>query len=318
MTDGVTGAVEFALRKIDITFSFDMNREGALEFKVGIFVAIGLAMIAAFVVEFGRLGEGFKTYYNVTVRFKDASGLLKGSDVLFSGARIGRVADLPHLLKDGEGVAVPLRIYDYVKIPKSSRFTVGSSGLLGDRFVNVTMPKGPTREYLPRNATVDGARETGIDDLTREGNLLIGDLRGTVQNINGTFTRLNTEALSPETLKNLRTSIDHLNETTSALSESSKKLDGVVAKADDAMVSAKKDADDLQGTISEAKKTFSSATQLVREATHGNGLVAALINDSTLARDLRALVSNLRAHGVLFYRDSAAKTESQLPPPRRR
>src|SRR5947207_12295082 len=120
-----------------------MHRDTALEFKVGVFVAIGLAMIAGFVVEFGRLGEGFKTYYNVTVRFKDASGLLKGSDVLFSGARIGRVADLPHLLKDGEGVAVPLRIYDYVKIPKSSRFTVGSSGLLGDRFVNVTMPKGP-------------------------------------------------------------------------------------------------------------------------------------------------------------------------------
>ena len=43
------------------------------------------------------------------------------------------------------------------------------------------------------------------------------ELRGTVQNINGTFTRLNTEALSPETMHNLRTSIDHLNETTNGL-----------------------------------------------------------------------------------------------------
>ena len=121
-----------------------MHGDSALEFKVGIFVAIGLAMIAGFVVEFGRLGEGFKTYYDVTVRFKDASGLLKGSDVLFSGAKIGRVSGLPRLLRDtGQGVAVPLRIYDYVKIPKESKFTVGSSGLLGDRFVNVTMPSGP-------------------------------------------------------------------------------------------------------------------------------------------------------------------------------
>lgn len=295
-----------------------MNRDSALEFKVGVFVAIGLAMICGFVVEFGRLGEGFKTYYDLTVRFKDASGLLKGSDVLFSGAKIGKVAGVPRLMRESGGVAVPLRIYDYVKIPKESKFTVGSSGLLGDRFVNVTMPTGPVKEFLPKNATVEGARETGIDDITREGNLLIGDLRNTVQNINGTFTRLNTEALSPETLTNLRTSIEHLNETTTALSESSKKLDGVIGKADATMASAKKDADDLQGTIAEARKTFSSATQLVREASGGKGLLGTLVNDSTLAADLRALISNLRAHGVLFYRDTAARSQPAPTPARRR
>lgn len=296
-----------------------MNRDRALEFKVGIFVAIGLAMIAGFVVRFGRLGEGFKIYYDLTVRFKDASGLLKGSDVLFSGAKIGRVSGGPKLMQDeGEGVAVPLRIYEYVKIPKGSKFMVGSSGLLGDRFVSVIMPPGQAKEFLQKNAVVEGARETGIDDLTREGSQLIQDLRGTVQNINGTFTRLNSEALSPEAMHNLRASIDHLNETTSALSQSSKKLDGVMEKADATMASAKKDADDLQGTIAEARRTFSSATQLMREATTGNGLLPALIKDSDLARDLRALVANLRAHGVLFYRDSAARVEPAPSPAKRR
>src|SRR6266480_7075441 len=103
-----------------------MNRDRTLELKVGIFAFIGLAAIAGFVVEFGRLGEGFKTYYGITVRFKDASGLLKGSDVLFSGAKIGRVGGGPRLVSEGEGVLVQLRIYDYVKIPKGSKFTVGS------------------------------------------------------------------------------------------------------------------------------------------------------------------------------------------------
>ena len=295
-----------------------MNRDRTLELKVGVFVAIGLAMIGGFVVKFGRLGEGFKTYYDLTIRFKDASGLLKGSDVLVSGARIGRVGDGPRLLREGEGVAVPLRIYDYVKIAKGSQFTVGSSGLLGDRFVNVITPSGPVTEYLPKNAVVDGARSTGLDDLTHAGNQLIDDLRGTVQNINNTFTRLNTEALSAETLHNLRTSIDHLNETTSALAQTSQKLDGVVEKAGATMASAKKDADDLQGTIAEARKTFSAATQLMREATTGNGLLASLIKDSDLARDMRALVANLRAHGVLFYHDSAPKVAPSPSPAKRR
>src|SRR5438270_13915623 len=95
-----------------------MNRhERGLEFKVGIFVFVGLAMVGALLVQFGRLGEGFKTYYALTVRVDNASGLLKGSDVLLAGARIGKVAGGPRLVRDGDGVAVPRKIYDYVRVP---------------------------------------------------------------------------------------------------------------------------------------------------------------------------------------------------------
>jgi phospholipid/cholesterol/gamma-HCH transport system substrate-binding protein len=291
-----------------------MNRhERGLEFKVGIFVFVGLAMLGALVVQFGRLGEGFKTYYTVTVRFSDASGLLKGTDVLLAGARIGKVAGGPKLLREGGGVAVPLKIYDYIKIPEGTKFTVGSSGLLGDRFVNVAIPPGPPKAYLPPNADVKGARETGIDDLTRSGGALVNDLRGTVQKIDTTVDRLNQDTLSPANMENLKSSMEHLNQATGALAESSKKLDGVVEQADSAMASAKKAADDLQNAIADTRK-------VVRSATQGKGLVATLLNDQALANDLHALISNLRAHGVLFYRDSAAgqaKPPTQTQPARR-
>jgi phospholipid/cholesterol/gamma-HCH transport system substrate-binding protein len=287
-----------------------MNRhERGLEFKVGAFVFVGLAMLGALVVQFGRLGEGFKTYYPITVRFTDASGLLKGSDVLLAGAKIGKVAGGPRMVREGNGVEVPLKIYDYIKIPEGAKITVGSSGLLGDRFVNVTMPPGQPKKFITPKSYIVGSRATGIDDLTREGGELVTDLRTAVQNINTTVTRLNEEALSSGTMQNWKTSIEHLNATTASLSESSKKLEGVVDKADSAMTSIRKDADDMQGVIAEARKTVQSATQVFREATHGNGLLAALLTNQDLANDLRALVSNLRAHGVLFYRDSPTKTD---------
>ena len=192
-----------------------MNRhERGLEFKVGVFVFLGLAMLGALVVQFGRLGEGFKTYYALTVRFNDASGLLKGSDVLLAGARIGKVADGPRLVHEGTGIAVPLKIYDYIKIPEGAKFTVGSSGLLGDRFVNVTMPPGQPKAYVQPNAYINGARETGIDDLTREGGALVNDLRGTVQKIDTTVNRLNEDTLSSTNMENLKSSMAHLNEAT--------------------------------------------------------------------------------------------------------
>src|SRR5436189_96062 len=184
-----------------------MNRhERGLEFKVGIFVFVGLAMLGALVVQFGRLGEGFKTYYTITVRFNDA-------------------------------------------------------------------------------------RETGIDDLTRTGGALVNDLRGTVQKIDTTVDRLNQDTLSPANMENLKASLQHLNQATSALAQSSKKLDGVVEQADSTMASAKKAADDLQNAIADTRK-------VVRSATQGKGLVATLLNDPALAADLHALITNLRAHGA--------------------
>jgi phospholipid/cholesterol/gamma-HCH transport system substrate-binding protein len=285
--------------------------EKTLELKVGAFVFVGLAVLAALVVQFGRVGEGFKTYYGLTVRFPDASGLLKGSDVLLAGAKIGRVSDGPRLARSGQGVDVPLRIFDYVRVPAGSKFSVGSSGLLGDRFVAVTMPPGEPAAFIAKNAAIEGTRETGLDDLTREGGFLVSDLRGAVQNVNATISRLNDQALSPENMQNLKASVEHLNAATAALAESSKKVDGVLEKADATMGSAKKAADDVQAAIVDARKTIQAASQVMQEATNGKGLLATLLTNQDLAKDLHALVSNLRAHGILFYRDSAAKNEAR-------
>ena len=247
-----------------------MNRhERGLEFKVGAFVFVGLAMLGALVVQFGRLGEGLRTYYPLTVRFNDASGLLKGSDVLLAGAKIGKVSGGPRMVREGQGVDVPLKIYDYIKVPDGSKFTVGSSGLLGDRFVNVTMPAGQPKAFLAPNTYISGARETGIDDLTREGGALVNDLRGTVQKIDVAAARLAQDTLSPANTENLKLTMEHLNEATGALAESSKKLDGVIEKADSTMESAKKSADNLQNAISDTRKLLGTARE-------GKGVLAAV------------------------------------------
>ena len=66
-----------------------------------------------------------------------------------------------------------------------------------------------------------------------------------------------------------------------------------------------------RSTITDARKTFDAATALIREAKSGSGLLATLLNNQALAKDLQALISNMRAHGVLFYRDSTGKPEAR-------
>jgi phospholipid/cholesterol/gamma-HCH transport system substrate-binding protein len=218
------------------------------------------------------------------------------------------------MTREANGVDVPLKIYDYIKIPDGSKFTVGSSGLLGDRFVNVTTPAGERKKFIAPNTYIVGVRETGLDDLLKEGGALATDLRGTVQKINGVVDRLGQDALSPGNMDNLKASLQHLNEATGALAQSSQKLEGVIGQADATMASMKKDADSLQLVLNDARKTVQSAGDVFHQATHGEGALPTLISNKELAADLKALITNLRAHGVLFYRDSAAKPEVNVRP----
>ncbi len=297
------------------------EQDRGLELKVGIFVAVGLAVLAALVVQFGRVGEGFKKYYGLTVHFEDASGLLKSSDVLMGGAKVGQVAGAPRLARVGRGVEVPLKIFDFVKIPTGSSITVGSSGLLGDRFVSIFPPTTKPTGYLAAGAKVEGAREKGLDDITKEGGALVKELRGTVAKIDTAVSKLNEEALSKANMDHLKETFDNLSKTSAALSESSKKIDGVIEKADGTMGSAKEAAEKIEAVAGEAQKTVQAASRVLDEARKGDGLVPLLLTNEAVANDLRALISNLRRHGVLFYRDSAAKLSpppENTPAPRRR
>src|SRR6476620_7708574 len=290
------------------------HSDKTLELKVGAFVIVGLAVLAGLLVQFGRLGEGFQDYYQLLVKFPDASGLLKGSDVLLAGAKIGHVSGGPRLAESGLGVEVPLRIFGFVQIPAGSRFTVGSSGLLGDRFVAVTAPQRITQESIPKNSVIEGTRETGIDDLTEQGGALVEDLRNAVQNVDKAITKLNDEALSQTNLDNIKAAVENLNTVTTSLSTSIQKVDGVLDKASGVMDSTKKATDDLPAAIADARKTIQAATELIQKASTGKGALATLLSNQEFSNDLKALVTNLRAHGVLFYKDDAAKAEAQRQP----
>jgi phospholipid/cholesterol/gamma-HCH transport system substrate-binding protein len=167
------------------------NRDPRLETKVGIFVLLGLAVVAATVVYFGKLGQGFEQFYEIQADFPNASGLLNGSDVLLGGARIGYVAKAPRVLPDMQGVAVAMKIREDVTLPTASRFIIGSSGLLGNRFVDVLVDaKADLTSRLEPGAIVKGQRETGIEDLTRESSEMLADVRKAVTKINTALERL--------------------------------------------------------------------------------------------------------------------------------
>lgn len=288
------------------------GQEKSAQLRVGIFMAIGLGAVAAMVVYFGRFGEAVRSYYPLTVEYPNASGILKGASVLLAGAKVGVVDTPPVLMEDLEGVRVGLKIYEDVEIPSASEFTVGSSGLLGDRFIQIILkPKAKESPPIQPGAVIKGKGETGLSDLMDQAGPFIAEIRDTVKKVNNIATKLDEELLNDDTLKNLNATVANLQATSASFTEASKKIDGIIQKADSAVGTGDQAMAAAKSAAEELKKAIGDIRVVIQQTRQGRGALGVLLSDKQTADNLKALVANLRARGIIWYKDRSE------PPPSR-
>jgi len=271
------------------------------QIKVGIFILIGLTITGMLVVYFGRLGEGFASYYNLRVEFSNASGVIRGAEVLLAGAKVGRVTSEPEILPDMQGVSVELRILDRVRIPVGSEFSIGSSGLLGDKYIQIVLKDDkPGGQTIEPDSTIKGSDiGDGFGGLTEGAGDLIADLRNTVKNINAVVTKLDQSVLSKSELESVSATIKNLQTTSGKLAESSGRFDSLLKSGQETMDSGKKAADALR--------------ELTDQARTGKGMLGTLVSNREMADNLRAFILNLRKHGILWYKDTQKPAKGDAP-----
>lgn len=271
------------------------------QIKVGIFILIGLTITGMLLIYYGRLGEGFANYYNLRVEFANASGIIRGSEVLLAGAKVGRVTADPVIMPDMQGVNVELRILEQVRIPVESQFSIGSSGLLGDKYIQIVLKNGkPEGPIIEPDSTIKGSDiGDGIGGLTEGAGDLIADLRTTVKNINTVVEKLDQTVLSKSELESISTTVKNLQTTTGKLAESSGRFDSLLKSGQETMDSAKKATDEFRA--------------LAQQAQTGRGALGMLISNREMADNLRAFILNLRKHGILWYKDTQKPAQGDEP-----
>ena len=255
-----------------------------LETTVGLFLLFGIVVICTLIIFFGEVQGMFKPSYQFTVDFPNASGLLKGSDVYLSGASIGKVVTDPVPIPDKEEVRVKLKIDSQFKIRDDAKFVIGSSGLLGDRFVDVQpkqyspgTPEDQKGKYIEDGETLPGTQLVGLDELTQSAEPLIQKANDIAAQLDDMITRLNSDVLSGTSTQDLKVTIA--------------KLRDMVSNGDD--------------MIKHADTFMQDSDALIRDVKDGHGTLGLLINDRKTRDNVRDLISNMKAHGPVFYHDTA-------------
>lgn len=316
------------------------------ETKVGVLTITALTiLILGF--NFLKGKDLFKKSKRIYAVFNDLGSLSKSNEVKINGYVIGSVFEIKTKDKDMSGIVASISLTQDVNIPVDSKALI-STPLVGASFI--VIEKGSSTEYLQNGDTLTTRVDVGIlDDVKAQLTPTLTKVRSSLDTLNSVLDNVN-KLLSSGNRNNIEQTLANLNQASSALNGLLDNQTGVLAKtlnnAKDLTESLKKNTDDINATIGNAKKASEKLAALDLQSTVDNlngtitqfkgviakfdnkdGTLGALLNDRTLYNNLKnatlsmeILLDDLRTHpkryvnlSIFGRKDKGGALTSPLP-----
>src|SRR5271157_1057078 len=189
--------------------------DSRFEFKVGLFVFVGVALIALLILNFSKGITLFNPTYKLRVILPNAAGLKPTADVMMAGVPIGKVSSTD-LADNGKSVYITVSILARYKIRKDAQFHIDALGFLGDQYVEVSAPTdtglAPTNEtaYFQNGDSVSGEATFNMVEAVRSISGVVDQARKTMKDLDQAITNVNASALSTNTLAHFVLAVSNL------------------------------------------------------------------------------------------------------------
>lgn len=134
----------------------------SMELFVGVFVLIGLLCVGYLTIRLGKMEFFSNSGYTIIAKFSSTTGLRSGANVEIAGVSVGKVVKIE--LDDEYTSRVSMRIRDGVKISGDTGAAIKTSGLIGDKYVNLT-PGGVEDDLKDGDELTETQSAIDIEDL---------------------------------------------------------------------------------------------------------------------------------------------------------
>ena len=155
-----------------------------LEFKVGIFVFIGIALLSIFVLSIGKV-RTWTSGYIVNFVFNFVNGVKVGAPVRFAGVDSGEVKRINLVFVPQEQrtkAEVICWLKKDVRIPLDSTIWVNTLGLLGEKYIEI-MPGNDYVHCLAKNESFVGLDPIPMHEVARQAMNIVDNLNKGIINI---------------------------------------------------------------------------------------------------------------------------------------
>jgi phospholipid/cholesterol/gamma-HCH transport system substrate-binding protein len=301
--------------------------DSRFEFKVGLFVFVGIALTALLILNFSKGITIFNPTYTLRVVLPNAAGLKPAADVMMAGLPIGKVTSMD-LADDERSVNLTLRILNKHKIRKDARIRIDALGFLGDQYVSVSVPveTGPVptnaEAYLQDRDTVKGEATFNMEEAVHSISTLVDQAKRTMKDLDQGITNVNASALSTNTLAHFVLAVSNLevvsdravaaagrvesllNDNAAAFGSSisnfqvlSVRLTNAAANLDEIIATNRGDVRKVVGNLTEASDQFKN---IALDLQAGKGTAGVLLKDEKMAVEMASFITNANAMTAEF------------------
>ncbi len=278
------------------------------EAKVGAFAVGGLMALSSAMYAVGDFHFGADDDMTLYAGFRQVVGLQDQSSVQLSGVPIGSVAEIKN---DGAGVTVTLKVDPEVKIPKNSAVTISSSGVMGEKFINI-LPSKDDGNYLQNGDYLYGTEEADmnavfesvdkvmskVEELLTSVQTILGDktfqtsvvemsknMKDASANMNTLMSSL--AKMATENEGNVAQVMDQLNATLASVTRSMENIEHMTNNLDQ-FAGNPQTVEDLQSTLKNISDTSKNVAAMAENMNKFAG-------DPKVAEDLKITVSNAKS-----------------------
>jgi phospholipid/cholesterol/gamma-HCH transport system substrate-binding protein len=284
-----------------------------LEIKVGMFVLIGLVLLAIILLQFSKGTSLFRSTYNILLSTTSAGGLKRQASVLMAGVQIGTVQEIS-LAPSGTNVTITLRIYSKFVIRNDAVFLIKQSGFLGDNYVDIDPGQNLGTPLAP-NARATAQEPFDLQGVARAAAGFLQRMDEAAKKINETIADVRRLVLNEQTLTNLSVSVGTMRSASDRALSAIENLDTLLSTNGAAVSTAASNIvvfsqelnrfalslGDVLATnresVSASMKNIESSTvtlkNLLEDVHAGKGSAGALLRNEQLATDIAAIASNL-------------------------
>ena len=293
-----------------------MKNSNAQNFKLGLFIIVGLLIFVAGVYFIGNRQNLFGTNPRISSVFKSVDGLQVGNNVRYAGVNVGTVRDI--IIVNDTSIVVDFIIQEKTMslIRKNSLATISSDGLVGSMIVNLVpgdtresamIEPGDTLESISKVTTADML--TTLSTTNENAALLTADLLKITAAINEGQGTLGALLKDEQMADDVKESMKELRQTTHSASLTVARLNNILASVDMENSLAGKLFTPDSTTVNRVDEIISSVEKSafeIEEMTadlnqfsstikNNEGALNFLLNDTTFVKNLDQTLENAEA-----------------------
>lgn len=275
--------------------------------KVGIISLIGFGLLAVMVFYIGdfRLTE---RGYRFSVSFYQVNGLTEGSSVKLAGVNIGKTERIE--IRD-DMVLVHVYIKDKAtRIRTRSTFTIGTAGLMGEKYVEIIPTRDQTAPDVQPNTLVAGVDPTRMEELFEQGNELLKKLQDLTASAKDLVGDPEIKRSTQKLFKNAELASEKLTGIIEKVQDKADRivsnLDNIMAKVDSEIDENRQNLRDIVANVKDFSQRIATIGKENQESIRDllanfektserlDQMVADLQKDGKVTDDLRRTVDSIR------------------------